>query len=134
MARYEHLPIYAETYRLALDVERCVQGFSRFHKHAIGADLHALCRLMLRLIIRANHLSDKRPALEELRLAVEEFLVLTRLAKDTRAFSGLKAYEICANLVPPLASICTLAASRSSTRSLAACGAANRLGGDLRWL
>ena len=98
MARYEHLPIYAEAYRLALEVEGYVQGFSRFHKHAIGADLRALCRGMLRLIIRANSQSDKRPALEELRIAVEEFLVLTRLAKDTRAFSGLKAYEICANL------------------------------------
>lgn len=44
MARYEHLPIYAKAYQLALYVEQQVHGFPRFHKYALGADLRMLCR------------------------------------------------------------------------------------------
>ncbi|MGE0371874.1 MAG: hypothetical protein AB7Q01_08305 [Gammaproteobacteria bacterium] len=39
MARYEHLPIFAEAYRLAVYVEQQVQGFSSRHRPALGADL-----------------------------------------------------------------------------------------------
>ena len=60
MARYEHLPIYAKAYELALRVEQEVHGFSRFHKYAIGADLRALCRAMLRQVIRANNAGEHR--------------------------------------------------------------------------
>ena len=99
MARYEHLPIYAKAYELALYVEQQVHGFSRFHKYALGADLRALCRDMLRQVIRANNAGNRRAQeLDVLRVSVEEFLVLLRLSKDTRALSGLKAYEQCANL------------------------------------
>lgn len=99
MARYEHLPIYAKAYELAVLVERQVQGFSRYHKYAIGADLRALCRVMLRRVIRANNAVERRAdELRALREAVEEFLVLVRLARDVKAFSALKTYEHCANL------------------------------------
>jgi hypothetical protein len=99
MARYEHLPIYAKAYELALFVEQQVHGFSRFHKYAVGADLRELCRTLLRQIIRANNASAGRAAeLDALRVTVEEFLVMLRLAKDTRAVASLKAYEQAGNL------------------------------------
>jgi len=98
MARYEHLPIFADAYRLALHIEQQVQGFSGRHRPALGADLRQQCRAVLRLIIRANSLADRAAVLEQLRVAVEEFLVLTRLAKDVKAFANLKAYETAANL------------------------------------
>ena len=99
MARYEHLPIYAKAYELALLVERQVQGFGRYHKYALGADLRALCRRMLRQVIRANNAAAQREVeLQGLRVSVEEFLVMTRLARDVQAFPTLKAYEQCANL------------------------------------
>lgn len=99
MARYEHLPIYAKAYELALYVEQQVHGFSRFHKYAIGADLRELCRAMLRGVIRANNAQTQRAQeLDALRVCVEEFLVLLRLGKDVRALATLKAYEHCANL------------------------------------
>ena len=99
MARYEHLPIYAKAYELALLVEKQVQGFPRYHKYAIGADLRMLCRVMLRRVIRANNaMSQRADELRSLRVTVEEFLVLVRLAKDAKALGSLKAYEQCANL------------------------------------
>ena len=36
MARYQHLPIYADAYRLALHVELQVLGFAAKHRPAIG--------------------------------------------------------------------------------------------------
>lgn len=47
MARYEHLPIYAKAYELALYVEQQVHGFSRFHKYALGAGCRCLTELFL---------------------------------------------------------------------------------------
>jgi len=98
MARYQHLPIYAEAYRLALHVEQQVQGFSNKHRAAIGADLRHATQAILRLIVRANSEADRRLTLSTLSAQVEEFLILARLSKDLKAFSGLSAYEQCANL------------------------------------
>jgi len=82
MARSEHLPIFAEAYRLALLMEQQVAKFARVHRHGLGDDLRSLCRQILRLVIRANNSVDKLPVLQQLRVAVEEFFVLLRLAKD----------------------------------------------------
>ena len=98
MARYQHLPIYADAYRLALHVEQQVLGFAAKHRPAIGADLRHACHGILRLIVRANSETDRRASLSSLSGLVEEFLMLSRLAKDIKAFSGLAAYEQCANL------------------------------------
>lgn len=54
MARYEHLPIYADAYRFAVCVEEQGSAFSIRHRAAFGADLRRRCRLMIRLIILAN--------------------------------------------------------------------------------
>ena len=101
MARYDHLPIFADAYRLALLVEQLVAGFSSRARPALGADLRSQVRLIVRMIIRANSVpvADRKPMLAQLRWAAEEFLVLLRLAKDTKALPSLKAYEQCANLV-----------------------------------
>ena len=60
MARYEHLPIYADAYRLAVCVEEQVSTFSNRHRAALGADLRQQCRLMIRLIILANSQPKRR--------------------------------------------------------------------------
>jgi len=39
MAQAEHLPIYKASYDLCLYLEQVVQGFSRYHKCSLGADL-----------------------------------------------------------------------------------------------
>ncbi len=98
MARYQHLPIFADAYQLTLHIEQQVLGFANKFRPAIGADLRRLTQRMLRLIVQANSERVRAQSLEELRLTAEEFLILCRVAKDLKAFANLKAYEVCANL------------------------------------
>jgi hypothetical protein len=56
MACYDHLPVFADTYRLALLVEQSAGEFSNRARPALGADLRGQVRLIRRLIIRANSL------------------------------------------------------------------------------
>ena len=67
MAQYEHLPIYREAFKFLTYCETIVQHFSRYHKYTHGSDLRDTARAVIKLIIRANNLSDKEQALEELR-------------------------------------------------------------------
>ena len=53
MAQAEHLPIYKASYVLCLYLEQVVQGFSRYHKDSLGADLRRAQRV-LKLVVRAN--------------------------------------------------------------------------------
>lgn len=92
MARYEHLPIFVDAYKLLLQVGTQVQTFSNRHRPALGADLRALSRRFVELIIAANGRRDERTArLEDLRDAIELFLVFLHAAKDLKALSSLKA-------------------------------------------
>lgn len=104
MARYEHLPIYRRAFDLCVFLETTVQGFSRYQKHALGADLRQAARAVLRQVVAANSAAEgRRSALEALRLEVEELAVLVRLAREVKAFPSLKTYETCANHVVDLA-------------------------------
>jgi hypothetical protein len=100
MARYEHLPIFADAYRLALRVDELVEQFPSRARPALGADLRTHSQRMLALIVQANDLrgDDRGNVLRELRWATECFQITLRLAKDRRLLPGLKAYEQCANL------------------------------------
>ncbi len=63
MAQTEHLPIYKSTYDLCVYLEQVVQNFSRYHKHALGADLRDGARRALKLVVRTNAQRDKTPVL-----------------------------------------------------------------------
>jgi hypothetical protein len=54
MARGEHLPIYKRSYALCLYLERVATTFPRYHEYAIGSDLRAGARRVLRGVVRAN--------------------------------------------------------------------------------
>jgi len=72
MAHYENLPIYKKAFELAVYIEQVVKGFSRYHKYTIGSDLRNLSRNLAVLVIKANSIKDKLPALTELRDKSEE--------------------------------------------------------------
>ena len=101
MARYDHLPIFADAYQFALLVEQLVGNFSNKARAALGADLRQQSQHILRCIIQVNSLAltERYGVLQHLNWRVEETLILLRLAKDTRALPNLKAYEQCANLL-----------------------------------
>ena len=92
MAKYEHLPIFRDAYALALNLEKIVSHFSRYHKYTLGTELREQARLLLRTIIAANNSSDKRPHLLELRISLEYFKTLSRLCHDSKAYASTKSY------------------------------------------
>jgi hypothetical protein len=54
---------------------------------------------VVKLIIRANNLSDKERTLEELRVTVEELKVIIRICKEVKAFNSFKSFETAINQV-----------------------------------
>jgi hypothetical protein len=118
MARYEHIPIYKQAMDVAVHFETIVAGFSRYHKYTLGAELRNQSRAIVSLIIQANNERDKAPKLRELRQALEERLVLIRLAKEVKAFKNFSAYQF---VVEQVASVCRRArglAAQSRARLL----------------
>ncbi len=93
MAQYEHLSIYRDAFQFCLYCESVVKNFSRYHKYTHGTKLRDLAREMLLLIIRAQNSEDKLPALDELRLRVEETKVVLRLCQELRAFANFAAVD-----------------------------------------
>jgi len=93
MARYEHLPIYKQALDVAVHFEKVVAGFSRYHKYTLGTDLRTQSRAIVALIVKANAAQDKRPHLVTLREALDELLILMRIAKEARAFKSFQSFQ-----------------------------------------
>ena len=77
-------------------VIRCfkiVAGFSRYQKYTLGAGLRNQSRAVVGVIIRTNASREKAPVLLELRVCLDELLLLVRLAKEVKAFKSFKAYQ-----------------------------------------
>jgi hypothetical protein len=93
MARDEHLPIKKKAHDVAVHFEKVVAGFSRYRKYTLGAELRNQSRAVVSAIVKANSQTDKLPALLGLRDALEELMLLVRLAKEVRAFTSFKSYQ-----------------------------------------
>ena len=92
MARYEHLPIFRETYDLAVHIEKIVRNFSRYHKYTLGTELRNNSRRILGKIVVANNTKDRVSCLLELRQELEGFKVLSRLCHDSGGFASTRSY------------------------------------------
>lgn len=86
MAQYEHLPIYKAAFDLLIYFEKIVKNFSQYNKYTHGSDLRNIARRVVMLIVRANNSTDKLPALEEVRIHLEELKAVIRICKETKAF------------------------------------------------
>ena len=99
MARYEHLPIYKKAFDLAKYFDKIVRNFSRYDKYTYGTELRNLSREILKGIIQANNLVDKKGALLENREKLEELKVVLRLCKESRVFPNLNSYQYSVNQI-----------------------------------
>ncbi len=93
MARYEHLPIYKQAMDVAVHFEKVVAGFSRYHKYTLGTELRNQSRAVVALIMKANAARDKQPHLLALREALDELLIVVRIAKEAKAFKNFKSFQ-----------------------------------------
>ncbi len=73
--------------------EKVVAGFSRYHKYTLGSELRNKSRGIVSLIVKANSAQDKHPQLVRLREALEELLILVRIAKEAKAFKNFKYFQ-----------------------------------------
>jgi hypothetical protein len=87
-------PIVKVAERLMLDIERCVGGFTRSHKFAIGLDLRASARSLALLAHRAWRQRDQqRQRVDELVWAVDDMKIVLQLACQLRAFASFGQFE-----------------------------------------
>jgi len=93
MARYEHLPIYKQALDVAVHFEKVVAGFSRYHKYTLGSELRNKSRDIVSLIVKANAAQDKHHQLVKVREALDELLILVRIAKEAKAFKNFKSFQ-----------------------------------------
>ena len=103
MARYEHLPIYKQALDVAVHFEKVVAGFSRYHKYTLGTELRNKSRDIVSLIVKANAAQDKRAQLVQVREALDELLILVRIAKEAKAFKNFKSFQFA---IEQVVSVC----------------------------
>ena len=93
MALYENLPIYKKALELGIYFEKIVRNFSRYHKYTVGTELRDLSREILRLIMKANAMRDKREMLLKIREKIEELKISIKICKEIGAFRSFKYFE-----------------------------------------
>jgi len=93
MALHENLPIYKKALDLVIYFEKIVRNFSRYHKYTVGTELRDLSREILKLIIKANSVKNKREILLKVREKVEELKILIKICKEIAAFRSFKYFE-----------------------------------------
>jgi len=102
MARYEHLPVYKTAMTMAVYLQETVRRFSRYDKYSLGTDLRDLSREILRLIIRANSVTEKTVPLARLVVTCDLLKVTLVLAKESRAFQNFNQFQHAAGLADAL--------------------------------
>ena len=93
MARYEHLKIYKSAFDLALYFEKICRGLSRYNKYTLGTELRDLTRELLKLIINANNVENKRAVLLNIREKLGELKIILRMCKEVKAFNNFQSFE-----------------------------------------
>ena len=99
MARYEHLLIYKSALDISVYFEIIVRNFSRYNKYTLGSDLRNKSRQILCSIIKINSLEDKKSALQDLILLIEELKIIIRLCQESKAFYNINSYAHSSKLV-----------------------------------
>ena len=59
MAQYDHLLIFKAMLSLAVEVEKAVRYFPRYHKYTLGSGLRGFCHEGLGLIAEANSMVSR---------------------------------------------------------------------------
>jgi hypothetical protein len=93
------LPIWRDSRRLLLEVEKSVRRFPRYHKYTLGSELRAQAMKICRLVARAWR--DKARAqywLERLVPAVDDLKLQIQLGKELQAFANFAEFESLAAL------------------------------------
>jgi hypothetical protein len=93
--------------RLLVEIEQAVRRFPRYHKYAVGAELRAQMRDVVRCANRAwRDMQGRDRWLSQLSYAVDDLKLSLQLAKQVQAFTSFKQFEALARLVSDLGRQC----------------------------
>ena len=84
MALYYDLPVFRDTYQLALKIFTHTQDFPREYKYTLGQDMKRDVIQLMRSIYRANKTKDKQQYLEEFLDSFELLKLEIRLCTDLK--------------------------------------------------
>jgi len=91
----EELKILQKTYDMIKYGNQCLLQFPRAERYALAAEIKQSMYKILRLIIQANKLRNKRPAQTEMDVELDVLRTFIRLAADKQtAYLPLRKYEI----------------------------------------
>lgn len=92
MARYEHLPVFNDTYDLNLYFFKLSRGFPKDYKYGLSQEIRALLTELLDDIIIANSSPDKQTVLKWAALIIERIKFKIRILKDLKIMN-VRSYE-----------------------------------------
>ena len=77
---------------LAVEVEKAVRYFPRYHKYTLGSELRGFCHEGLGLIAEANSTVNRGGILMHLRSVMERLKIHLFLAKELQAFNRARTF------------------------------------------
>lgn len=99
MARFEHLPIYKQSYYLFLEFSILVPDLPKKYKYLIGVRILDNLNDCLLKIIQINSRQNKGELFEDLILSFENIKIQIRLLKDLKLISSNKYFEFADKIV-----------------------------------
>lgn len=93
MSRYNHIPVFQDSYRLALDIHTMTKQFPREYKYGLGQKTKDLASELLLRVVAANMRREKRADIEEAILLLEQIRIHIRLASDIKV-AGIGRFEL----------------------------------------
>jgi len=99
MARFEHLPIYKQSYKLLLEFNLLVPELPKKYKYIIGVKILDNLNDVLLKIIQINSRKDKLNLFEDLILLFESIKIQIRLLKDLKLISIKKYFEVSDKII-----------------------------------
>lgn len=92
MTRYNHIPVFQDSYRLTLQIHKMAGQFPREHKYALGQQIKDLASELMCDVVSANIKKNKVSSIEEAILHLQQIRIHVRLASDLH-IAGLARFE-----------------------------------------
>lgn len=92
MARYSHLPIYNDFYKLSLIIIQHIRNFPRMFKYTLGSAMQNNIYEILAMIVETNSTKDKQVYIQKMIVKIELLQIQVRLCKDLNCFNKIDSY------------------------------------------
>ena len=86
--RYNHLPIFQQSYDLNLEIYRATHNFPREYKYTLGQKLKEISAEMLDWIVVINSQKNKALYFSKIKLQAERLRIQIRVAHDLKIITS----------------------------------------------